>query len=386
MPDANAPKINKGLDGIYVSESKICKVDGLNGKLYYRGYPIDDIAANCSFEEASYLILHGTLPNKGQLDEFSKSLSEERDLPTLVVDVIEDTASEKDPMHVLMSAVSLLPAFDEEADDAGEDANLRKSIRIISKMSSIVAAIGRYRNEGEEYVPPDKSLDHIENFMYMLNGKKPTKQEYDIMRIMFLLQLEHSSNASTFSAMVTGSSLSDIYSAVTSAIGTLKGPLHGEADEMALKMMEAIGNPDNTEKYIEDALAGKQRIMGFGHRIYKTYDPRAKILKKYLLELQEHSAEEVRKLTEIALRAEKMMIDKLGASHGIWPNVDFFAGPLYTAAGIQIDLFTPIFAASRATGWCAHLLEYWKENKLIRPLEYYTGPLDLKYLPIGERQ
>jgi citrate synthase len=206
------------------------------------------------------------------------------------------------------------------------------------------------------------------------------------MRDMFIIHAEHSSNASTFGTMVAGSTLADIYAAITAGIAVLKGPLHGGADEAALKMMKQIGDPGNTESYIEGALAGKQKVMGFGHRVYKAYDPRAKIIKEYLISLQSGASTELKNYTEIALRAEKMMVEKLGQSHGIWPNVDFFAGPVYIAAGIPIDIFTPIFAASRSAGWCAHMIEYWQNNRLFRPLEKYTGQIDLQYEPIAKRK
>jgi len=235
-------------------------------------------------------------------------------------------------------------------------------------------------------VAPDKSMGVAQNMLYMLKGKKPDEKEAKMLDVMMLLHAEHSSNASTFCTIVAGSTLADIYSAVTAGICALKGPLHGGADEKALDMMKAIGDPNNTEKYIEDALAGKKRVMGFGHRVYKAYDPRAKVIKAYLEEIQNGSTMEVQTLTAIALRAEKMMVEKLGQTKGIWPNVDFFSGPVYTYIGIPKSLFTPLFAASRSPGWCAHMLEYWQDNRLIRPLDYYNGQVDLQYTPIEQRK
>ncbi|MCL4389397.1 citrate synthase/methylcitrate synthase [Candidatus Marsarchaeota archaeon] len=377
-------QIHKGLDGVYIAESTICKVDGAVGRLYYRGYSIGEIAENSTYEEVAYLLIHGRLPKAAELEEFSKRLKAERDLPAEVVRIIQQSAGKSDPMDILRTAVSYLSISDNEVKDQSYESNIRKSIRLISKISSIVAATGRIA-DGGVYVKPDSALSHSENFVYMLKGRKPTKEEIKPVEMMFMLQAEHSTNASTFAALVAGSTLADLYSAVTSGIAALKGPLHGGADEEALRMMYAIGDPSNTEQYINEALAGKKKIMGFGHRVYKAYDPRAKIIKEYLLTLQNSSSEEVRRLTEIALRGEKLMIDKLGASHGIWPNVDFFAGPVYISAGIKIDLFTPMFAASRIAGWCAHVLEYWEDNKLIRPLELYKGQIDLKYVPIDKR-
>lgn len=378
------PEIHKGLDGVYVSESTICKVDGAQGRLYYRGYPIEDIAKNSSYEEASYLLLNGKLPTKSELEDFSAKLKAERELPDKIINLIIESASKSDPMDILRTAVSYLSIYDIDTKTQTKEANIKKAIKLISKTSSIVATIGAAMN-GKGYTKPDLSLSHSENFIYMLKGEKPTPDEVKPIEMMFILQAEHSTNASTFATMVAGSTLADLYSAATAGISALKGPLHGGADEEALKMMEAIGDPSNTESYINDALAGKKKIMGFGHRVYKTYDPRAKIIKGYLLTLQQNPSPEIKKLTEIALRGEKLMIDKLGKTHGIWPNVDFFAGPVYVSVGIKVDLFTPLFAASRIAGWCAHMIEYWEDNKLIRPLELYKGEIDKKYLPISER-
>ncbi len=385
MPDNGAPVINYGLVGVYIADSKICKVDGTAGRLYYRGYSIDLLAKNSSYEEVCYLILYGHLPTNEELDSFKKKLIDARPLPDMVIDVIEEFAKKQDPMDTLRSAVSALSAYDNKMDDRTESANLDRGVNLISKMASIVATIGRYRRGGG-YVQPDSSLSHAENLLYMMNGTKPSQKDAKLLDLMLILHAEHSSNASTFSTLVAGSTLADLYSAVTSGIAALKGPLHGGADEAALKMMKTIGDPDNTETYIDEALKGKNKIMGFGHRVYKTYDPRAMIIKNDLMSLQENESQEVKTLTAIALRAEKMMIDRLGKTHGIWPNIDFFAGPIYVSMGMSIEMFTPIFAASRIVGWCAHMIEYWKDNRIFRPLEYYSGPLDLQYVPVGERK
>ena len=379
------PTINLGLEGVYFTETRICKVDGQAGRLYYRGYPIEAVAGNSSYEEVCYLILYGKLPTSGELGAFVELLKGSRDIPGPVLGIIKEMSGKAHPMDTLRTAISALPAYDKDAYDSSTEANLRKSARLVSQVASISATIGRLMS-GKDYVAPDRSLGHAENFLYMLKGEKPSPRDAKIIDTMLILHAEHSSNASTFSVITAGSTLSDIYAAVTAGIATLKGPLHGGADEAALRMLRAIGDPDNTEKYIDEALAGKQRIMGFGYRIYKTYDPRAKIIKAFLLSLQNDSSEEVRKLTAVELRAEKMMIDRLGAQKGIWPNVDFFSGPVYLAAGIPVELFTPLFATSRMVGWCAHMLEYWQKNRLIRPLDYYTGELDLQYVPIDQRK
>lgn len=378
------PTIYSGLDGVYVTESTICKVDGVLGRLYYRGYSIDTLVQNSNFEEVSYLLLYGKLPKQTELDSFKNNIKNEREIPQNVKNIIKDMAKRADPMDTLRTSVSALTAEDPEVKESSNEANLRKSIRLLAKIPTIIAATGRLRS-GKDFVEPDKDLDQAANFLYMLNGKPADNKVVKFIDTMLILQAEHSSNASTFSTLVAGSTLADLYSAVTAGIATLKGPLHGGADEEALRMMRAIGDANNTEKYIDEALAGKQKIMGFGHRVYKAYDPRARVLRTWLTELDKTAYGEVKNLIQIALRAEKMMIDRLGQSHGIWPNVDFFTGPLYTWAGIPIEMFTPLFAAARISGWCAHMMEYWEHNKLFRPLEYYTGKIDLSYVPISQR-
>ncbi|MCL4388601.1 MAG: citrate synthase/methylcitrate synthase [Candidatus Marsarchaeota archaeon] len=381
---AEQESINLGLEGVYFAESMICKVDGTEGKLYYRGYPIETLAEHSSFEEVSYLLLYGKLPTKPEFESFSSLLASNRNIEPQVLEYIKSVAGKSHAMHILRTAVSMEASLDKEADDAAPEANFRKSARLIAKTGSIVAAIGRF-SIGAKYVEPDKALGHAENFLYMLQGEKPEPEKAKMLDLMMVLHAEHSSNASTFSTIVTGATLSDLYSAVVSGIGTLKGPLHGGADERALKMLYDIGKPENTESYINGILSSKERVMGFGHRVYKTYDPRARIIKKYLMKLQSDSTEEVQNLSGIALAAEKIMVERLGKSHNIWPNVDFFSGPVYRHIGIPIEIFTPLFAVSRMPGWCAHMLEYWNNNRLIRPLDYYKGPLDLKYVPIEQR-
>jgi len=383
MPEK--PVINWGLEGVYVNESSICKVDGQNGKLWYRGYKIEDLAKYSNFEEVSYLLLYGKLPTKENLEKFQEKLRSRRDIPDEVLAVIKTMSKRAHPMDVLRTVTSMLSMYDNEVMTRDMALNEDKIITLIAKLSSLTAAIGRIR-KGYDYIEPDEKLDHAQNFLYMLHGKKPNDSDRKIIDLMFILHAEHSTNASTFASLVTASTLADVYSSVISGISTLKGPLHGGADEAALKMMYAIGEPDNTEKYILEALEGKQRIMGFGHRVYKVYDPRAKIVREYLEKrLQEKPTEEVRKLLQIALRAEKLMIEKLGNTKGIWPNIDFFAGPLYRSVDIEAELFTPIFVSSRISGWGSHILEYWQNNKLFRPLEWYMGKLDLQYIPIEKR-
>jgi citrate synthase len=377
-------EIKEGLQGVYITKSEICKVDGQQGKLYYRGYKIEDLANYSSYEEVCYLLLYGKLPSSKELADFTEKMKRERKIAENTKEIIRNFSKESQALDVLRTAISSLSAYDNKPYSENENENIEKAIKIIAKTATISAAIGRIK-EGEEILEPDNSLNHSANFLYMLTGKKPDKEAEKLMDVMFILHAEHSSNASTFATLVACSTLADIYAGVTAGVSTLKGPLHGGADEAAVKMMKEIGNPDNTENYIDEALAGKKKIMGFGHRVYKTYDPRARILKSYLDTIKGNSNEEINNLIEISLRAEKMMIDRLGKSHGIWPNVDFFSGPLYLHLDIKPEMFDTVFASSRTVGWCSHVIEYWRNNKLFRPLEQYIGKMDLEYLPIDKR-
>ncbi|BCS91276.1 MAG: citrate synthase [Candidatus Micrarchaeota archaeon] len=376
-------KVYKGLEGVYVAESDICLVDGQNGKLYYRGYSIEDLAERSSYEEVCYLLLHGRLPNKTELESFKDEMREDRDLPKGVLDIIKHLAGRAHPMDIMRTAVSALPAYDKEAYDNNEGANIRKSMRIISKAASIVAAIYRFE-QGEDYIEPDYELSHAANFLYMLKGEKPTDEQSRLMDRELILHAEHSSNASTFSCLVTASTLADIYAAVTAGIATLKGPLHGGADEAALKLIIAIGRKENVSSYIQNMLKNKQKIMGFGHRVYKTYDPRAKIIKEDLLNIEKKANTRIKRLIEVVLEVERETINNLSGK-GIYPNMDLFSGIVYQYLGVPSNLFTPIFAASRTVGWCAHIIEYMQSSKLIRPLELYKGKRDLKYIDIDSR-
>ena len=349
MADENIT-ISKGLEGIYIADTTLCKIDGANGKLWYRGYPIEVLAEKSSYEEVAFLLLYGHLPKKDELHVFNQRLISEREVPESIEEIIKSFTGRTHPNDVLRTCVSAISAYDSDMADRGSDANLERAIKLTAKMPTIVAMIGRYR-QGKSFIKPSRTLSHSSNFLYMLTGVEPDKESAKLIDLMFILHAEHGSNASTFSTLVTGSTLADVYSAVVAGISTLRGPLHGGADEAALNMMRAIGEPDNTETYIEDALAGKQRIMGFGHRVYKAYDPRAKIVYNYLKSFMQKTTDpKIEKLLEIAIRAEKLMEEKLSKTKGIWPNIDFFSGPLYTAMGIPSELFTPVFACSRVVG------------------------------------
>ncbi|MCW1295025.1 MAG: citrate/2-methylcitrate synthase, partial [Candidatus Parvarchaeum sp.] len=304
---AEGLEIKEGLQGVYITKSEICKVDGQEGKLYYRGYKIEDLANYSSYEEVCYLLLYGKLPNSKELADFIKKMKEERSISENTKEIIRRFSKESQTLDVLRTAMSSLSADDSKPYSDNENENIEKAIKIIAKTATIAAAIGRIK-EGKEILEPDNDLNHSANFLYMLTGEKPNKDFEKLMDVMFILHAEHSSNASTFATLVACSTLADIYAGVTAGVAALKGPLHGGADEAAIKMMKEIGNPNNTENYIEEALAGKRKIMGFGHRVYKTYDPRARILKSYLDKIKGNSNEEINSLIEISLRAEKMMI------------------------------------------------------------------------------
>ena len=381
----NSVTISKGLEGIYIANTTLCKIDGTNGKLWYRGYPIETLAEKSNYEEVAYLLLYGQLPKKKEFETFREKLISEREVPEAIGDIIRTFTGRMHPNDVLRTCVSALPAYDVDMNDKSVETNLERAIKLTAKLPTIVAMIGRYRR-GKPFLEPSKKLSHAANFLYMLNGVEPDSESAKLMDLMFMLHAEHGSNASTFSTLVTGSTLADVYASVVAGISTLRGPLHGGADEAALNMMRAIGKPDNTETYIEDALAGKQRIMGFGHRVYKAYDPRAKIVYNYLKSFMTRTTDPtIERLLEIALRSEKLMEEKLSKTKGIWPNIDFFSGPLYTAVNIPSDLFTPVFAAARVVGWTAHLFEYWQNNRIFRPLDNYTGKLDVEYISIDKR-
>ena len=381
----NSVTISKGLEGIYIANTTLCKIDGTNGELWYRGYPIETLAEKSNYEEVAYLLLYGQLPKKKEFETFREKLISEREVPEAIGDIIRTFTGRMHPNDVLRTCVSALPAYDVDMNDKSVETNLERAIKLTAKLPTIVAMIGRYRR-GKPFLEPSKKLSHAANFLYMLNGVEPDSESAKLMDLMFMLHAEHGSNASTFSTLVTGSTLADVYASVVAGISTLRGPLHGGADEAALNMMRAIGKPDNTETYIEDALAGKQRIMGFGHRVYKAYDPRAKIVYNYLKSFMTRTTDPtIERLLEIALRSEKLMEEKLSKTKGIWPNIDFFSGPLYTAVNIPSDLFTPVFAAARVVGWTAHLFEYWQNNRIFRPLDNYTGKLDVEYISIDKR-
>lgn len=364
---SSAKQVVHGLDGVIALETELSLVDGSNADLFYRGYHIDDLVEHATYEAVAYLLFNGELPTDGELSAFKSQLQQEQSIPPQVVELIKSLPENVVPMSALRTAVSLLGVYDTDADDMSTDAILRKAIRLTAQVPVIVAAIGR-RRAGLDPVDPKPGLSIAANFLYMLNGEEPTDVAATTLDTGLILHAEHGLNASTFAGRVTASTLSDIYSAITSAIGTLKGPLHGGANEAVMKMLLEIGNPDNVESYVRDRLARKQKIMGIGHAVYKNGDPRVKHLKHFSQALNEQKGTSY--WFEMSERIEQIMRDE----KGLHPNVDFYSASAYYAMGIPVELFTPIFAVSRISGWTANLIEQYGENRLIRPRAAYVGP------------
>jgi len=379
--DSNEIKYAKGLEGVIAAISGISFIDGDQGILVYRGFSIETLAKHSNYEEIVYLLLHGELPTRPQLEELTNQLKEYRTCE-LVMPSLKSFPKDAHPMDVVRSVVSLMGIYCPDKSDFSKEIKLQKVLRVVAKLPTIVAAYDRIRN-GLEPIKPDNSLNHAENFLYMLNGEKPDELSTKIMDIMFVLHADHGMNASTFSAMVTISTLSDVYSSMTAGIGTLKGPLHGGANERVLKMLGEIKTLENVKPWLDEALEERRKIMGFGHRVYKAYDPRAKILKKYAKKLGEKKHDDL--YFEIGEKVEEYMIDKVG-DKGIQPNVDFYSGIVLNHLGITTDLFTPIFAISRSAGWGSHILEYLESNRLFRPRAIYNGPYHQEYIEIEERE
>ncbi len=374
-------KFSKGLEGVIAAISSISFIDGEKGILVYRGYSIESLAKHSNYEEVVYLLIHGELPNKTQLGNMKEKMKNYRKIDHMI-NVLKSFPKDAHPMDVLRSVVSLLGIYCPDKFDFSKEIKLQKVLRVVAKLPVIVAAYDRIRN-GKEPIAPDPDMDHAENFLYMLTGEKPNKEDAKIMDLILVLHADHGMNASTFSSMVTISTLSDIYSSITSGIGTLKGPLHGGANERVLKMLNEIGSVEKTKDWLDEAMEERKKIMGFGHRVYKAYDPRAKILKKYAKELTERNGNTT--FFEIGEKIEKYMIDRVG-DKGIQPNVDFYSGIVLNGLNIPTDLFTPIFAISRSSGWGAHVLEYLEANRLFRPRAIYNGPLNLDYVKIEGRE
>jgi citrate synthase len=372
--------ISKGLEGVVATDTRLGDVRGQEGQLIYCGYDINELAGKVSFEEVIYLLWHNKLPNHSELATLMKQLAAERQLPDQVIEFLKSTPATALPIDVLRTAVSMLGLHDELLTlDQSLEATRRRAISITAKVGVIIAYFHRARN-GLELLPVREDLNEAGHFLYLLDGQEPSKKKTETLDVAFVLHAEHGMNASTFSARVTISTLTDIYSAITAAIGTLKGPLHGGANEGVIHMLQEIGTPDKVDAYIDQALAQKKKIMGIGHRIYKVLDPRAPILKAMAVQLSSELGEP--KWIEMSERIAKLMKEK----KGLHANVDFYSATVYYSLGIPTDLFTCIFAISRTAGWTAHVLEQLADNRLYRPLSEYTGdPAGKKFVPIDQR-
>ena len=371
----------KGLEGIVAASSGICWIDGDAGVLSYRGIDIHELAGKSDFEQTTYLLWHGKLPNAAELAEFRKNLADARVMHPQMNELLGGFPKDATPMEVLRTAVSRLSVYDEDEASNAHDANLRKSFRLTSQIAMIVANYDRIR-KGKPVLEADKALSHAGNFLWMLTGEKPSETATRTLDIALILHADHELNASTFAARVIAATLADMHSAITGAIGALKGPLHGGANEAVMRMLQGVDKSgEDAVEHVEKMLANKEKVSGFGHRVYKTEDPRATHLRRMSEELGKSSGNpkwfDMSRAIELYIKQEK----KLNA------NVDFYSASTYTTLGIDIDLFTPIFAVSRIAGWAAHVIEQHDDNRLIRPRADYIGPeYPAPYIPIEDRK
>lgn len=372
---------SKGLEGIVAAETKMSFIDGEKGVLEYVGIEIDALARHSTFEETTFLLWNGRLPTKTELETFSTDLSSRYELPAGMLDRIRSLPTTAQPMHMLRTMVSLLALYDADPNKTDVPSARSKALSVLAQTPTIIAAFDRYRR-GLAVVPPNKNLSFAANFLYMLNGKEPTPTMARAFDACMILHADHGLNNSTFSARVVISTLSDVYSALTAAIGSLRGPLHGGANEDVMRMLAQVPAVKDCEAFIQDKLARKDKIAGFGHRVYKAYDPRATYLKTLAKQLATDTGNA--DLYEKSQAIEQVMM-KEKAAKGIYPNVDFYSATTYHCIGLQLDLFTPMFAMSRIAGWAGHVLEQLGDNRLFRPDADYVGPHAVKYTPVGER-
>jgi citrate synthase len=373
------PVTAKGLEGIIANSTGLSDVLGDIGQLIYAGYDINELAGKVSFEEVVHLLWYGELPNQKQLDSVTEQLRSHRDLPQGVIDFLLAAPKEAAPMDVIRTAVSMLGLYDRHLDDSSVERNRERAVSITSRIGIIAGYFHRAR-QGKSLPPVRKDLGEAAHFLYLLNGEAPTNEAAQTLDVAYVLHADHGMNASTFSARVTIATLSDLYSAITSAIGTLKGPLHGGANEGVIHMLEEIGSEANVEPWVTEALAQKKKIMGIGHRVYKVLDPRAPHLRNMAVKLTEQLGEP--KWIRMSERIAEIMKERKGLN----ANVDFYSATVYYSLGIPTDMFTPIFAISRTAGWTAHVLEQLRDNRLYRPLSEYVGPaVGKKVVPIAER-
>ena len=378
--EANAARTpqEKGLREVVAAQTRLSDIDGENGRLWYAGYPIEDLAANATYEEVVHLLHRLRLPTRAELDSFVEFMIEQREADKFISDVMPTLAQQTSPMSMLRTSVSAASAYDPDGWDSSPQANERKALRLVARTPTFLAQYHRLRT-GQEMVEPHAKLAHAANFLYMLTGVEPSQEDADVLDTTFTLYADHTMNASTFTARIIASTLADMHSAITGAIAALKGPLHGGANEEAMKMLEEIGSPDRAEAYVKDRLARKEKIMGFGHAVYRTMDPRARILKRLSKETGERHGD--LRWYEISEEVERAALQEKGLN----PNVDFYAASVYHVLGIPTDLMTPIFAVARMAGWTAHVREQYADNRIIRPSSEYIGPRDQVWVPIEER-
>jgi len=367
-----------GLRGVVAASSSIGDVNGERGELIYQGYDIHDLAAHSTFEEVVFLLWHGRLPKQQELDGLKHTIGASYEVAPQVFDLMRQFPRAAEPVDTLRTAISALAFYDEHARDISREGALRTATRLTAQFPVIVAAIERLR-KGQELITPKSELNVATNFLYMLKGEMPDEREARIFDVCLILHADHELNASTFTARVVAGTLADMYNATTAALGALAGPLHGGANTNVMRMLLEIGEVERAEEFVKNALAQKKKIMGIGHAVYKTEDPRATHLRRFSREMGERRGET--KWHEISRRIEEIM----HREKGMYANVDFYSASTYYMMGIPLDLYTPIFAVSRISGWTGHILEQYANNKLIRPRAEYIGPRGLKYVPIDER-
>ena len=379
---AAAGAVSTGLRGVIAASSSIGDVNGEKGELIYQGLNIHDLATKSTFEEVVFLLWNGRLPKRAELDELKKNLAASYKLSGQIVELIKGmyarVPASAEPMDSLRTVISAMAMFDEESRDLSRETSIRVATRLTARFPTVVAAIGRVRNDLNP-VEPDPNLGIAANFLYMLTGEMPDEFDAHVLDVALILQADHELNASTFTARVVAGTLADMYSCVTAALGALSGPLHGGANTAVMKMLLEIGSVDNVEGYIKDALAKKKKIMGFGHAVYRTEDPRATHLRRFSKAMGERKGDT--RWYDMTAKVEEVM----KREKGLLPNVDAYSASTYYSMGIPLDLYTPIFAISRISGWTAHILEQYADNKLIRPRAEYVGPRKVPYVPIDER-
>lgn len=378
VPEPEKMNVKKGLEGVVMDTSSVSKVNPDTNSLVYRGYPVQDLAENCSFEEVAYLLYNGELPNEAQLAQFTKTERGYRNVSETVLKTLQALPKGAHPMDAIRTGVSVLGCEDTRIWDASPATNNDKAIQLLAKIPTMVAASYRAR-KNQPFIAPDPKLSISENFFHMCFGQVPEKRVVKAFDVSLVLYAEHSFNASTFASRVITSTQSDIYSATVGGIGALKGPLHGGANEMVMHMMQEIGDANKAEQWMIDALAQKKKVMGFGHRVYKSGDSRVPTMKKYAQVMADVTGQQ--KWMQMYTSLEKVMVEK----KKIYPNLDFPAGPAYFMMGFDIDFFTPIFVMARTTGWSAHIMEQTANNRIIRPLSEYIGAAERKVKPLNQR-